>query len=175
LTDKLIFTAFYPHPPERVWKALTDPGALGLWLLPNDFKPVVGHRFKFETADRLKGSAIEGLVTEVDEPKRIVYTWIDEDDGGAGQASRVSWSLRPKDGGTELRLEHRPAAYVEPVVLIEAQMNWQFAMYCSLPAILALLERGRPVRVPIVYVAEVPVSPEVEARRAGFRQVVEAK
>jgi uncharacterized protein YndB with AHSA1/START domain len=38
-----------PHPPERVWKALTTAELIGRWLMPNDFEPVVGKRFTFTT------------------------------------------------------------------------------------------------------------------------------
>ncbi len=30
---------FYPHPPERVWKALTDRRVLAAWMMENDFEP----------------------------------------------------------------------------------------------------------------------------------------
>ena len=36
---------FYPHPPEDVWAAISDPHALAEWLEPNDHRPVVGHKF----------------------------------------------------------------------------------------------------------------------------------
>ena len=39
----------YPHPVDRVWEALTSSEALAAWLMPNDFKPAVGHRFTFRT------------------------------------------------------------------------------------------------------------------------------
>ncbi|MBE0690020.1 MAG: SRPBCC domain-containing protein, partial [Anaerolineae bacterium] len=45
----LKFERFYPHPPERVWKALTDPAALASWYMANDFKLEVGHKFTFHT------------------------------------------------------------------------------------------------------------------------------
>ena len=38
---------FYPHPPEHVWVALTDPHALAEWFEPNDHQPVAGHKFSF--------------------------------------------------------------------------------------------------------------------------------
>ena len=38
---------FLPHPPEDVWLALTDPQALAEWLMPNNFEPVAGHKFRF--------------------------------------------------------------------------------------------------------------------------------
>jgi uncharacterized protein YndB with AHSA1/START domain len=37
----------YPHPPERVWQALTDPAELGVWLMPTGFAALAGHKFTF--------------------------------------------------------------------------------------------------------------------------------
>jgi hypothetical protein len=34
-----------PYPPEKIWRALTRPHLIEEWLMKNDFKPVVGHRF----------------------------------------------------------------------------------------------------------------------------------
>ena len=48
----IMIEAFYPFPPERVWKALTDSRALAGWLMPNDFQPRVGHRFQFRDDPR---------------------------------------------------------------------------------------------------------------------------
>jgi DNA-binding transcriptional ArsR family regulator len=38
---------FYPHPIEKVWAATTDPAALAVWLMTNDFELRVGKRFRF--------------------------------------------------------------------------------------------------------------------------------
>lgn len=66
----------YPHPRERVWRALTDPELLGRWLMPNDFEPVVGHRFTFETEP---GPGFDGIVhcevLELVEGERLVISW----------------------------------------------------------------------------------------------------
>lgn len=40
---------FFAHPPAKVWRALTDPGLMARWLMPNDFKAEVGHEFTFTT------------------------------------------------------------------------------------------------------------------------------
>jgi uncharacterized protein YndB with AHSA1/START domain len=40
---------FFTHPPEKVWECLTNPDLIDLWLMKNEFKPVVGHRFNFHT------------------------------------------------------------------------------------------------------------------------------
>ena len=34
-----------PFPPEKIWRALTQPHLIEEWLMKNDFKPVVGHSF----------------------------------------------------------------------------------------------------------------------------------
>ena len=34
-----------PFAPEKIWRALTQPHLIEAWLMKNDFKPVMGHRF----------------------------------------------------------------------------------------------------------------------------------
>ena len=45
-----------PHPPEKVWRALTQSSLLEEWLMKNDFQPIVGHRFNF----RADWGAVDG-------------------------------------------------------------------------------------------------------------------
>jgi len=35
----------FAFPAERIWRALTQPHLIEEWLMKNDFKPSVGHRF----------------------------------------------------------------------------------------------------------------------------------
>lgn len=95
---------FYPQPPERVWQALTDPRALATWMMDNTFEPRVGHRFQFQ-CPLFSGQVIyiNCQVMELEEPKRLVYTW---EDNPGGPPSYVIWTLEPVAGGTQLRLEH---------------------------------------------------------------------
>lgn len=99
------FERFLKHPPERVWKALTDSQALDKWYMQNNFRPVVGHRFEFRTDS---GPGFDGIlhcqVTVVEEPYRLSYTF----KGGRflERETIVTWTLTPQDGGTLLRLEH---------------------------------------------------------------------
>jgi uncharacterized protein YndB with AHSA1/START domain len=37
----------FAHPPEKIWKALSQGHLIAEWLMKNDFHPVVGHKFKF--------------------------------------------------------------------------------------------------------------------------------
>lgn len=39
-----------PHPPAKVWRALTEPGLLAKWLMATDLRPPVGNRFTFKAA-----------------------------------------------------------------------------------------------------------------------------
>ena len=40
--DAVVIDCDLAHPPERVWRALTEPKLLGAWLLPNDIKAEEG-------------------------------------------------------------------------------------------------------------------------------------
>ncbi len=44
-TKSLVIEKDLPHPPEKVWRALTETSLIDQWLLSNDFQPVVGHKF----------------------------------------------------------------------------------------------------------------------------------
>src|SRR5215208_2191324 len=89
----------YPHPPERVWRALTDPKVLASWLMPNDIAPRVGHQFTFRTKPAPGSDGIVRCeVLEADPPKRLVYTW----GGGPTKAkpTTVAWTLTRVESGT---------------------------------------------------------------------------
>lgn len=96
---------FLAHPPARVWRALTDPEMLGRWLMPNDFRPVLGHRFTFRT-DPIPATDFDGVVVcqvLAVEPERLLrISW----GGGAGLDTTVTWRLEPEGRGTRLFLEH---------------------------------------------------------------------
>lgn len=94
--------AVYPHPPERVWQALTDRNALAQWLLPNDFEPRLGHRFRLRDRKR-RDKTVSCEVIELDAPNRLAYTWRTEADE---PPTLVSWTLEPVEDGTRVRIEH---------------------------------------------------------------------
>jgi uncharacterized protein YndB with AHSA1/START domain len=96
---------FLPHPPGRVWRALTDPERLARWLMPNDFVPAIGHRFTFRT-DPVPGTDFDGVVTCVvlalEPERRLRIGWA----GGPGIDTTVTWTLVPEGRGTRLLLDH---------------------------------------------------------------------
>ena len=100
-----------PHSPEKVWRALTTSELIGRWLMPNDFKPVVGHRFTFKTQPMGGWDGIVHCeVLEVEPNRRLVYSWKGGSDDNPKYGSRldsvVTWTLSPEKGGTRLRLVH---------------------------------------------------------------------
>ena len=85
-----------PHPPEKIWRALTQPHLVEEWLMKNDFNPVVGHRFNL----RANWGVVDCQVLAVEPNKTLSYTW-----GSSGLESVVTWTLTPTRTGTHLRME----------------------------------------------------------------------
>ena len=83
-------------PPEKIWRALTQPHLIEEWLMKNDFKPVVGHRFNL----RADWGAVDCQILAVDPNKTLSYTW-----GAYGVETVVTWTLTPTSTGTHLRME----------------------------------------------------------------------
>ena len=85
-----------PHPPEKIWRALTQPHLIEEWLMKSNFKPVVGHGFHFSAA----WGGVDCKVLTVEQNKTLAYRW-----DGLGLESVVTWTLTPTSSGTHLRME----------------------------------------------------------------------
>lgn len=96
--------AFLPHPPAKVWRALTDPALLASWLMPNDFQPRVGHRFTFRTNP---GPGFDGVVEcevlDLREPELLRISWRG---GDSVVDTTVTWQVVPEGRGSRLFLTH---------------------------------------------------------------------
>jgi uncharacterized protein YndB with AHSA1/START domain len=95
-TRSVVVEREIPFPPDKIWRALTQPHLIEEWLMKNDFKPVVDHRFKL-SAD---WGAVDCQVLELEANKTLSYTW-----AGLGLESVVTWTLTPAGTGTHLRME----------------------------------------------------------------------
>lgn len=101
----IVVERYLNHPPEKVWRALTEGPLLERWLMPGDFQAVVGHRFTFR-ADPVPNwnGVTEGEVLEVEPHRQLVYRW--HTAGAAGRLETlVTWTLTPIPAGTRLRME----------------------------------------------------------------------
>jgi uncharacterized protein YndB with AHSA1/START domain len=84
------------YPLEKIWRALTQPQLIEEWLMKNDFKPVVGHRFDL----RADWGTVDCQVLAVEPNRTLSYTW-----EAHGLESVVTWTLTPSSTGTRLRME----------------------------------------------------------------------
>ena len=91
------------HPPEKLWRALTQPHLMEEWLMKNDFKPQVGHGFQLRGE---WGGVLDCEVLAVEPNKTLSYTWNHEHaDPAYALRSVVTFTLTPTDAGTHLRME----------------------------------------------------------------------
>lgn len=124
MTNSINHQFFFPHPPETVWEYLTNPELMELWLMRNDFQPIIGHDFQFKTKP-IPSLDFDGIVycrvLEIVPFKKLSYSW----KSGPGDAkitidSTVVWKLEPKDKGTELFLEHSGFSKTEYLSMFNA-------------------------------------------------------
>ena len=119
-----------PFPPEKIWRALTQPQLIEEWLMKNDFKPVVGHSFNL----RADWGAVDCQVLAVEPNKTVSYTW-----GAYGLESVVTWTLTPTSGGTRLRMEQSGFRPDQQQYYQGAQTGWQ-RFFANLEKVLARID-----------------------------------
>ncbi|MGH6950779.1 MAG: SRPBCC family protein, partial [Vitreimonas sp.] len=79
-TRTVVVEREFPHPPEKLWRALTQPHLISEWLMQNDFAPNVGHCFHLRGE---WGGALDCEVLEVEPHETLSYTWNYEHDDAA--------------------------------------------------------------------------------------------
>ena len=83
-TRSIVIEREMPHPPEKIWRALTQGPLIEEWLMKNDFQPVVGHTFNFRATPMPQWNGVTDCqVLVVDPHKRLSYTWNASGDGAA--------------------------------------------------------------------------------------------
>jgi uncharacterized protein YndB with AHSA1/START domain len=92
-----------PHAPEKIWRALTQPHLIEEWLMKNDFKPTVGHRFNLRGE---WGGVLDCEVLAIEPQRSLAYTWnFTHEDAAYDLKSVVTFTLTPTGAGTHLRVE----------------------------------------------------------------------
>ena len=104
-SDALSFEIDLPHPPEKVWRALTDPALLAEWLLPVldlDLRLEPGAAFTLKTQPHGDwDGAVHCRFVEIEPQRTLRYTW------GVGDMALdtvVTFTLAPAGSGTRLSL-----------------------------------------------------------------------
>lgn len=99
-------------PPDEVFEAWTDPGAMRVWMCPGDiFESVVeldlrvGGRFSINMRSPHGDDVHQGEYVEIERPHRLAFTWRSK--GTHGLATLVRLELKPHgNDGCELTLTH---------------------------------------------------------------------
>ena len=127
MSKKIQHHFFFPHPSESVWEYLTNAELMELWLMKNNFQPIVGHEFQFRTnphPDVDFGGVFYCKVLEIVPFKKLSYSWkCGPGDGTITIDSIVNWKLESKDGGTELFLEHNNFVIMENLGLFNSMID----------------------------------------------------
>ncbi len=126
-TRSVIVEREIPHPPEKIWRALTEPHLIEEWLMKNDFAPVVGHRFNL----RGDWGGVDCQVLEIEPRKTLSYSW-----AAHGLESVVTWTLTPTSKGANLRMEQSGFRPDQEQFFQGAQGGWQ-KFFANLEQVLA--------------------------------------
>ena len=131
-TRSVVVERELPHPPEKIWRALTQPHLIEEWLMKNDFRPIVGHRFNLRRTPKPDLDIVVDCEVLVVEPNRtLAYTWTAFDLVGV-----VTWTLTPTRTGTHLRMEQSGFRPDQKQAYGGAQHGWQ-GFFAKLEQILA--------------------------------------
>jgi uncharacterized protein YndB with AHSA1/START domain len=115
-TRSVVIEREMPHPPEKIWRALTQPHLIEAWLMKSDFQPVMGHRFDF----RADWGSVGCQVLEIEPNRTLSYSW-----AAYGLESVVTWTLTPTGAGTRLRMEQSGFRPDQEQAYQGAKHGWQ--------------------------------------------------
>jgi uncharacterized protein YndB with AHSA1/START domain len=102
-TRSVVVEREFPFTPEMLWRALTQPHLIEEWLMKNDFKPAVGHKFNLRGE---WGGVLDCEVLTIEPNRTLSYRWdFANDDPAVALTSVVTFTLTPKGSGTHLRME----------------------------------------------------------------------
>lgn len=87
------YVRVFPHPIERVWRAITDPAEFRRWFLPGRIELETGGAYRFETGD----NGFHGVVEAIEPPKYIRFSNAPDTKG------YFQYELSTVDGGTRMR------------------------------------------------------------------------
>ncbi len=122
------------YPPEKIWRALTQPHLIEEWLMKNDFNAAVGHRFNLRGD---WGGVLDCEVLAVEPNKALSYTWnFVHADAAYNLSSVVAFTLTPTPIGTRLRMEQSGFRPDQKQAYGGASAGWQ-KFFASLEQVLA--------------------------------------
>jgi uncharacterized protein YndB with AHSA1/START domain len=111
------------HPPEKLWRALTQPHLIEEWLMKTDFAPIVRHRFQLRGD---WGGVLDCEVLSIEPERSLAYRWdFAHDDPAFALRSVVTFTLTPTAVGTHLRMEQAGFRPEQKQAYGGAKMGWE--------------------------------------------------
>ncbi|MGN6148632.1 MAG: SRPBCC family protein [Rhizomicrobium sp.] len=124
-THTVVVERDFPHPPEKIWRALTQPHLIAEWLMQNDFEAKVGHKFNLRTTPYANWNGIiDSEVLAIEPNRTLTYKW-DSGEGNFRVTSVVKWTLSPAGNGTHLRMEQSGFRSDQPQNFAGAKYGWE--------------------------------------------------
>ncbi|HET6681076.1 MAG TPA: SRPBCC domain-containing protein [Gemmatimonadaceae bacterium] len=102
-TDSIAFDFDLHHPPEKIWRALTEPALLEQWLLPVielHLEPGAPFTFRTQPVGGWDGT-VNCRFLEIEPQRKLSYTWTV---GDMELDTVVTFTLTPTPSGTRLAL-----------------------------------------------------------------------
>ena len=119
----------YKQSPAEIWEYLTQADLIALWLMPNNFKPILGSEFQF-TAKPIPSLDLDGIfhckILEIIPFQKLVYTW----KGGSGDGvftldTLIEWTLEKHENGTKLLLRQSGFKDINHAIFTAMTDGWQ--------------------------------------------------
>src|SRR5258708_15831759 len=119
----------YAQPPNEVWEYLTQAELIALWIMPNNFKLILGHEFQFK-AKPIPSLYLDGIfhckVLEIIEYRKLVYSWKGGPGNGIFSLDTVcEWTLEKHGKGTRLLLKHSGFKEANLSIFMGMTDGWQ--------------------------------------------------
>ncbi|MHA5050355.1 SRPBCC family protein [Streptomyces sp. SD15] len=101
---------FLPHPPAKVWRALTEPELLARWQMPGseNFRLDVGHTYTLTSVPRPNtrfSGTVEVRILAYEPERMLRVRWADADPANPADWT-ITWTLKLEGRGTRLFLVH---------------------------------------------------------------------
>lgn len=123
------------HPPEKIWRALTQPHLMEEWLMNTDFAPEIGRKFTFHRQPNPDVDiVIDCQVLEIEPHRTLSYSW-----SAFGLESVVTFTLEPVSNGTLLRMEQAGFRPDQDRAYKGAMASWK-QFIAKLDAVVATLD-----------------------------------
>lgn len=135
-TRSVVVEREFPYPPEKLWRALTQQHLMEEWLMKNDFKASLGHKFNL----RGDWGGVECEVLTLDPHNTLAYSWdYNHEDPAYALKSVVTFTLTPTGKGTHLRVEQEGFRPSQKQALGGATYGWNNNL-ANLEKVLAKLD-----------------------------------